>query len=194
MGDVVTLDMKTPSVQYLCKKDKRLAPRKLILKTFPEKKDDIALFDDEDYEAFFAKTGHVRSTKLSPGYMGDCPHRLDGIHDYCLRCRKKNDPGRSDENMRTYNHDRRAFMWWAEGDWKIADALYNSAGPGTCVNCGKTVKKISPDHVGPLACGFQQNSFFEPLCGRCNSAKNRRFTSNKMSIVFLITFSKKAKK
>lgn len=126
--------------------------------------------------------------------MGDCPHRLDGIHDYCLRCRKKNDPGKSDENMRTYNHDRRAFMWWAEGDWKIADALYNSAGPGTCVNCGKTVKKISPDHVGPLACGFQQNSFFEPLCDRCNSAKNRRFTSNKMSIVFLITFSKKAKK
>ena len=152
--------------------------REVILSSFPEKSHDIVTFDNGDYEEFFSETQHIRSTKLSPGYMGDCPHRLDGIHDYCTFCRKHNDPGRSDDNMRTYNHDRRAFMWWAEGDWKVADALYNSATSGTCINCGHTVKKISPDHVGPLSCGFQQNGFFEPLCGRCNSAKNRRFTFN----------------
>lgn len=150
--------------------------REILLSDFPEKKDDIALFDKGDYEAFFSKTQHIRSTKLSPGYMGDCPHRLDGLHDYCTFCRKRSDPGRSDENMRTYNHDRRAFMWWAEGDWKVADTLYNSAKSGTCVNCKKKVRKISPDHIGPLSCGFKQNGFFKPLCGTCNSAKNRRFT------------------
>lgn len=150
--------------------------REQILSDFPEKKDDIALFDAGEYETFFSKTQHIRSTKLSPGYMGDCPHRLDGLHDYCTFCRKGNDPGRSDSNMRTYNHDRRAFEWWAEGDWKVADTLYNSASTGICVNCGREVKKISPDHIGPLSCGFKQNGFFEPLCGRCNSAKNRRFT------------------
>lgn len=165
--------------------------REIILHTFPEKKNDIILFDHGQLEAFFSKTQFIRTTKLSPGYMGDCPHRLDGIHDYCLYCRKKNDPGRSDENMRTYNHDRRAFMWWAEGDWKTADTLYNSATSGTCINCGETVSKISPDHVGPLSCGFKQNAFFEPLCGRCNSAKNRRFTFD--NVLSLIDYERKTK-
>ena len=150
--------------------------RREILSVFPEKKADISIFDDGHYEEFFSKTQYIRSTKLSPGYMGDCPHRLDGLHDYCIFCRKENDPGRSDDNMRTYIHDRRAFMWWAEGDWKVADTLYNSATSGICANCGRRVKKISPDHIGPLACGFKQNGLFEPLCGRCNSSKNRRFT------------------
>lgn len=163
--------------------------RKIILSDFPEKRNDAALFDQENYEEFFSQTQHIRSTKLSPGYMGDCPHRLDGIHDYCTFCRKGNDPGRSDANMRTYNHDRRAFMWWAEGDWKVADTLYNSAASGTCVNCGKTVRKISPDHIGPLSCGFKQNGFFEPLCGRCNSAKNRRFTFD--NVLSLLDYEEK---
>lgn len=165
------------------------ATKKQVLTDFPEKESDIHLFDSGDYEKFFASTQHIRSTKLSPGFMGDCPHRLDGIHDYCTFCRKHNDPGRSDENMRTYNHDRRAFMWWAEGDWRLADTLYNSATAGTCTNCGKQVDKISPDHVGPLACGFKQNGFFEPLCGRCNSAKNRRFTFE--NVVSLIDYESK---
>lgn len=165
------------------------AARERVLADFPEKESDIPLFDSGDYEQFFARTQHIRSTKLSPGFMGDCPHRLDGIHDYCTFCRKHNDPGRSDENMRTYNHDRRAFMWWAEGDWKLADTLYNSAAAGTCANCGKWVDKVSPDHVGPLACGFKQNGFFEPLCGRCNSAKNRRFTFE--NVVSLMDYESK---
>ena len=164
--------------------------RRIMVADFPEKANDLELFDGGNYEEFFSVTQHIRSVKLSPGYMGDCPHRLDGIHDYCTFCRKRNDPGRSDENMRTYNHDRRAFMWWAEGDWKVAESLYNCAGTGICANCRKPTRKISPDHVGPLSCGFKQNAFFKPLCGRCNSAKNRRFTYN--DVMNLLTYEEQS--
>ena len=177
------------AIEILVQKIGKDNARRIVLADFPEKAADMELFDRKEYEEFFSRTQHIRSTKLSPGYMGDCPHRLDGIHDYCTFCRKKNDPGRSDENMRTYNHDRRAFMWWAEGDWKVADSLYNSASSGICVNCGKAVKKISPDHVGPLSCGFKQNGFFEPLCGKCNSAKNHRFTFD--NVISLLDYEEK---
>jgi Alw26I/Eco31I/Esp3I family type II restriction endonuclease len=139
---------------------------------------------DLNIEDFFEKTTHIKGTYLSPGYMGNPPDRLDGFHDYgSMCCRKKHDPGRSDENMRTYNHDRRAFQWWTEGDWLVADALYNRAGAGQCVVCGETVTKISPDHVGPLSCGFKHMPFFEPMCVKCNSSKNRRFTYRDVQIL-----------
>jgi type II restriction endonuclease, Alw26I/Eco31I/Esp3I family len=126
----------------------------------------------------FEESNHIRSYKLSPGFMGNPPDRLDGFHDYHGICRKENDPGRFDENMRSYNHDRRSFEWWAEGNWAMADALYNKAGPGFCSipGCGSVLEKISPDHVGPLACGFKQLPLFAATCQSHNSAKNRRFT------------------
>src|SRR5690606_37731233 len=96
----------------------------------------------------------------------------------CLGCRSKKDPGRSKENMRSYSHDRRAFEWWAQGDWMVADALYTSAGPGKCDICGKLVDRVSPDHPGPLACGFKHMPVFIPTCQRCNSAKNRRMRAS----------------
>lgn len=122
----------------------------------------------------FEKSNYLRSKWLSPGFMGNPPDRLDGFHDYCIYCRASNDPGRSKRNLRSYTHDRRAFEYWAEGDWALADALYNSAGPGVCVICGKQVDPVSPDHVGPLSCGFKQQPLFVPTCQSCNSAKNRR--------------------
>ena len=63
----------------------------------------------------------------------------------------------------SYNHDRRSFEWWAEGNWALADALYNKAGPGYChyPGCNKKLDRVSPDHVGPLACGFKQ---LPPIC------------------------------
>lgn len=143
---------------------------------FPERR---PYFHKFGYSAqAFERARHLRTRWLSPGYMGNPPDRLDGFHDYCLYCRKESDPGRSDENMRTYNHDRRSFEWWAEGDWFVADALYNAAGPGRCLvlGCGQAVDKVSPDHVGPLACGFRQLPLFTATCPSHNSAKNRRFT------------------
>lgn len=126
----------------------------------------------------FERSNYLRSSKLSPGFMGNPPDRLDGFHDYHAACRKANDPGRSDENMRSYNHDRRSFEWWAEGNWALADALYNLAGTGVCTieGCGKVLRKVSPDHIGPLACGFKQLPLFAPTCTNHNSAKNRRFS------------------
>lgn len=128
-------------------------------------------------EAFEAANS-IRTRLLSPGYMGNPPDRLDGFHDYCLFCRGTKDPGRSVENLRSYAQDRRAFEYWADGNWAMAQDLYNLAGPGSCRVCGKGLPRVSPDHVGPLACGFAQIPLFEPLCGAHNSSKQRRLTAD----------------
>nr|AAS09914.1 BsmBI restriction endonuclease [Geobacillus stearothermophilus] len=145
---------------------------------FPERKDYFNRLPN--IEDFFVSSSHIKNNGnyISPGFMANPPDRLDGFHDYGICCRKEKDPGRHDDNMRLYNHDRRAFMWWSEGDWALADALYNKAGAGKCADpdCQKEVEKISPDHVGPISCGFKQIPFFKPLCASCNSAKNRRFS------------------
>jgi Alw26I/Eco31I/Esp3I family type II restriction endonuclease len=133
--------------------------------------------------AAFETSNHLRSSRLSPGFMGNPPDRLDGFHDYCVFCRAKNDPGRSEDNLRSYNHDRRAFEYWTEGDWGLADALFNSAGPGSCSICGKQVSRVSPDHIGPLACGFKHQPFFAPTCQNCNSAKNRRMRARDVELL-----------
>jgi Alw26I/Eco31I/Esp3I family type II restriction endonuclease len=161
----------------------------ILVKSFPERgisKD----FSNHQLVDAFQKTIHVRSTSLSPGYMCNPPDRLDGFHDYCVFCRKKSDPGRSNENMQKYNRDRRAFEWWVGGNWKAADTLYNLAGPGKCEFCGVKVDKLSPDHIGPLSCGFKHEVIFRPLCSPCNSSRNR-----KMSIAdynLLAKFEKKS--
>jgi Alw26I/Eco31I/Esp3I family type II restriction endonuclease len=149
---------------------------KYFLELFPERKE---YFKKHGFTKMaFEESRHVRSYRLSPGFMGNPPDRLDGFHDYHGSCRKINDPGRHDGNMRSYNHDRRSFEWWAEGNWALADALYNKAGPGKCCfpNCDKELAKVSPDHVGPIACGFKQSALFVPMCVTHNAAKNRRFS------------------
>lgn len=153
---------------------------------FPERK---SYFDKNGVTlTAFEDSNYVRNKYLSPGFMANPPDRLDGFHDYCFHCRPNKDPGRHADNMRSYNHDRRTFKWWAEGDWLVADALYNFAGKGACSSCGKKVRKISPDHVGPLSCGFKQIPYFIPLCNNCNSSKNRRMTLS--DIHSLIEFEK----
>ncbi len=118
--------------------DRVAAMRKL----FPERED--AFKELGMSREAFERTNHLRSVWLSPGYMANPPDRLDGFHDYCLHCRGQHDPGRSVENLRSYQHDRRAFQWWAEGDWALADALFNAAGPGSCSICGASVDRVSP--------------------------------------------------
>merc|ERR1711871_1185813 len=55
--------------------------------------------------------------KLSPGVMGNPPDRLDGFHCYnsICNCRKTKDKGRSDENMKSYTRDRRAYVMMSDG-------------------------------------------------------------------------------
>lgn len=122
----------------------------------------------------FRSSLHVRCNLLSPGYMGNAPDRLDGFHEYCVLCRSRNDPGRSKSNMRRYNHDRRAFAYWAEGDWAAADTLCNSIGSGVCSVSGVFVERLSPDHIGPLSCGFKHTFAIQPVCKETNTSKNRR--------------------
>lgn len=162
---------------------------KVIIEIFSERKD---YFDKYGLsEEAFVRTNFIRSNYLSPGFMCNPPDRLDGFHDYCnLGCRENHDPGRSKENLSSYQHDRRVFEYWAEGDWLVADALYNKAGAGSCYICNKSMPKISPDHVGPLACGFKQIPFFLPTCISCNSSKNRRLF--KTDIDLLINYEKEA--
>lgn len=150
----------------------------LFRETFPERGDFFDKYGLTD-EAF-RKSNYIRSSLLSPGFMCNPPDRLDGFHDYCnpLGCRENHDPGRSKENMSSYQHDRRVFEYWSGGDWIVADALYRKAGAGACYLCGKKIKKISPDHVGPLACGFKHIPFFLPTCKPCNSSKNRRMSKS----------------
>ena len=104
---------------------------------FPERK--FSTFFRSDIDKAFLSTVHLRTTHLSPGFMCNPPDRLDGFHDYAFPCgcRKQKDPGRSDQNLRSYSHDRRSFEWWAEGNWKVADTLYNAASEGKCCICGK---------------------------------------------------------
>jgi Alw26I/Eco31I/Esp3I family type II restriction endonuclease len=127
-------------------------------------------------EEAFRRSRHIHSSFLTPGFMGDPPHRLDGLHDYCFECRQTKDPGRSKLNLAKYFRDRRAFEYWDEGDWFTADTLYASAGPGTCAVCRSPLKRVSPDHVGPLSCGFKQIPLFVPTCRTHNSTKNRRMS------------------
>lgn len=157
-----------------------------LLRIFPER---TSFFKKHGFtKEAFEKCNYIRSVYLSPGFMCNPPDRLDGFHDYCHLCRATKDPGRSPENMKSYLHDRRVFELWSDGDWLVADALYNSAGPGNCYICGKKLKKISPDHVGPLACGFKQLPLFLPTCGSCNSSKNRRMFLSDIKI--LINYEK----
>lgn len=158
-----------------------------LLKLFPERS---TFFKKYGYtKVAFEKSNYIRSVYLSPGFMANPPDRLDGFHDYCHLCRATQDPGRSPANLKTYLHDRRVFELWSDGDWLVADALYSSAGAGTCYICGKKLKKVSPDHVGPLACGFKQLPLFLPTCGPCNSSKNRRMFLSDVKV--LIEYEKR---
>ena len=72
--------------------------RHIFYQSFPER---ISFFEKFGISAkSFEESRHIRSYKLSPGFMGNPPDRLDGFHDYHGSCRKRNDPGRHDENMR----------------------------------------------------------------------------------------------
>jgi Alw26I/Eco31I/Esp3I family type II restriction endonuclease len=144
----------------------------LFHRIFPERAEVFKTYGIS--QVAFEKSNNIRSGYLSPGYMCNPPDRLDGFHDYCTFCRENKDPGRSKENLRSYIHDRRVFELWSEGDWLLADVLYNSAGPGICYLCSKKLTKVSPDHIGPLSCGFKQLPLFLPTCTACNSSKNRR--------------------
>lgn len=120
------------------------------------------------------------SRRFSPGVMSNPPDRYDGFHSYGLCCRTKFDKGRQVENMQTYGQDRRAYEDWSDGDYNLANRLmgeFRKQPPMRCPGCGR-IAKMSADHIGPISLGFCHSKNFAPMCGRCNSSKNNRFTKS----------------
>lgn len=105
------------------------------------------------------------SKYLGPGAMSNFPDRFDGFHSYNRCCRSKEDTGRSKENLRTYNKDRRAYEYWSDGNLYAANKfMHSSFFSGT-----------SADHVGPLSLGFIHDPRqLRKLNKKDNSAKRDR--------------------
>ncbi len=106
------------------------------------------------------------SKKLSPGAMSNCPDRFDGFHSYNKCCRGQHDLGRHQTNLSRYGEDRRAYEYWADGDWKAANWLmkkFNRHG-------------LSADHVGPISLGFSHRPSFQPMSVAENSSKGNRMS------------------
>jgi Alw26I/Eco31I/Esp3I family type II restriction endonuclease len=119
------------------------------------------------------------SKKLSPGAMSNAPDRLDGFHTLNACCRGTADTGRHRDNMVRYGTDRRAFENWADGNWSAANRLMGEykkiKSDVLCPGCGEK-RQMTADHIGPISLGFSHRMEFQPLCKKCNSSKNNRFT------------------
>lgn len=102
---------------------------------------------------------------LSPGAMSNFPDRFDGFHTYNRCCRATQDKGRSKENLKSYNQDRRAYEYWSDGNIHAANQFMSSL-----FFAGTTA-----DHVGPISLGFVHDShYLQPMSGSNNSTKRDR--------------------
>lgn len=118
--------------------------------------------------------------KLSPGVMANPPDRLDGFHCYnsICGCRSSKDKGRSYENMKSYNRDRRCYEYYSDGNNLLANKLMGllNTKESTCFSCNKTAN-MTGDHIGPISLGFIHDvTNIQALCNSCNSSKNNRLT------------------
>ena len=68
--------------------------------------------------------------------------------------------------IQRYGEDRRAYEYWADGDWKAASWLMQVF----------RKNKKSPDHIGPISLGFSHRPKFNPMTLSDNTAKNNRMT------------------
>ncbi len=123
--------------------------------------------------------------KLSPGVMGNPPDRLDGFHCYnsICGCRKRKDKGRSDENMKSYTRDRRAYEMMSDGNVLLANRIMGDLNTKSnlCFMCNNT-EQMTADHIGPISLGFIHDPLnFQACCSKCNSSKNNRFTKEDIS-------------
>lgn len=104
---------------------------------------------------------------LGPGAMSNAPDRFDGFHSYNRCCRKKEDRGRWDSNMDTYNQDRRAYERWSDGNIHAANKFMRH----------EIFKGTSADHIGPISLGFVHDPrYLQPMVGNANSSKRDRLS------------------
>ena len=126
--------------------------------------------------------------------MSNAPDRLDGFHTYNSCCRAVKDKGRHKSNMSSYSRDRRAYEFWSDGDFVLANNMMGQfhsykkdfkCPEPKCKNIGKP----SPDHVGPISLGFIHRPHFRPMCSACNSKKNNRMTLSDIKSLFKINIT-----
>jgi Alw26I/Eco31I/Esp3I family type II restriction endonuclease len=133
----------------------------------------------QDIDAFVSYVLENRISKLSPGVMSNPPDRFEGFHTYNACCRSKEDTGRHKENLATYTQDRRAYEYWSEGNFNLANRLMGEYRKDKnlyeCPKCGN-MRTMSADHIGPISLGFTHRPYFNPMCQPCNSGKNNRLT------------------
>lgn len=113
---------------------------------------------------------------------------IDGLQSYCKACKKdysqanitrltaaRNRWAKANPAMEKARHNRRrarlrkatgSFTAW---DWLRIIRKYQNR----CVACLSLDKKLTADHVVPLAVGGSNDaSNIQPLCGSCNSSKH----------------------
>lgn len=102
---------------------------------------------------------------LGPGAMSNFPDRYDGFHTYNRCCRAIQDKGRSKENLKSYNKDRRAYEYWNDGNIQAANQFMGSS----------FFNNMSADHIGPISLGFVHDPLYlQPMLNGDNSSKRDR--------------------
>lgn len=129
---------------------------------------------DEIIDLIEVKCRDSNLKMLGPGAMSDWPDRFDGYHSYNRCCRKKEDKGRSDENLRSYSKDRRAYEYWSDGNIVAANKFMSS----------KYFSGASADHIGPISLGFVHDPhFLQKMSGADNSSKRDRLEMNDYKLI-----------
>lgn len=142
---------------------------KNFLDDYISEKFSIPIECGEDIESIVNRCEEICRTGqcklLGPGAMSNFPDRLDGFHTYNRCCRKKEDTGRHDDNMKTYNKDRRAYEYWSDGNIYAANKFMNSS----------FFEGYSADHIGPISLGFKHDSILlQKMSTSDNSSKRDR--------------------
>lgn len=140
-----------------------------FLIAFIEDKFKIPVENGESIESIVSRCEELcrngNSKMLGPGAMSNFPDRLDGFHTYNRCCRKKEDTGRHDDNMKTYNKDRRAYEYWSDGNIYAANKFMHSS----------FFNGYSADHIGPISLGFKHDSLLlQKMTNGDNSSKRDR--------------------
>lgn len=140
-----------------------------FLIAFIEDKFKIPVENGESIESIVRRCEELcrngNSKMLGPGAMSNFPDRLDGFHTYNRCCRKKEDTGRHDDNMKTYNKDRRAYEYWSDGNIYAANKFMHSS----------FFNGYSADHIGPISLGFKHDSLLlQKMTNGDNSSKRDR--------------------
>lgn len=129
---------------------------------------------DEIVNTIEKKCRNSNLKMFGPGAMSDWPDRFDGYHSYNRCCRKREDKGRSDSNLKSYTKDRRAYEYWSDGNIVAANKFMGS----------KYFDGVSADHIGPISLGFiHEPHFLQRMSGSANSSKRDRLKMEDFNLI-----------